>query len=213
MHLTFLTLFPWQNPFPSLHGFPSLCLNCSMLASVWSNQSSSLLSCNKALYYFCTTVTILNWSSTWSIFSLATPAFPVEYIKSFTAPKFLLNLLYSLFLFSSSWDDWYYNQCAVHFFFPHRPVHFITQDEVTFGLCPHDTWPALTNAWSSNYLKDSTVPNWSDTIFATKVPVSKSPLIDIFLTKSVRISTLYYCMLLKFMSMGHWDARGASNWF
>ena len=43
------------------------CLNCSMLASISSSQSSSL-SCystgNKALYSLCTSVTILNRSST-----------------------------------------------------------------------------------------------------------------------------------------------------
>ena len=45
------------------------CLNCSMLASISSNQSSSLACCstgNKTLYSLCTSVTILNRSSTGS---------------------------------------------------------------------------------------------------------------------------------------------------
>ena len=105
-----------------------------------------------------------------------------------------------MLLFSSSCDDWYFNQRAVCFFFPFPISFLIGQPILSFRLRSPSYWVLmtfhllLTNAWSSNCLEDSTVPNWSDTFSATKTPVSKSPLIDIFFTKSVRIFNLYYCV-------------------
>ena len=70
-----LILLPWQHPFPSQYlwsNYGFFCLNCSLVASAWSNYfspSSCHSTGNKALYFFCTCVTILNrpqhsWGST-----------------------------------------------------------------------------------------------------------------------------------------------------
>ena len=66
-----------------------ICLNYGMLPSVSWNQSFSCCSTgNKALYSLCTSVTILNRSSTYSICFLIISAFLGERSRSFTAFDF-----------------------------------------------------------------------------------------------------------------------------
>ena len=157
---------------------------------------------HKALYSLCTSITIFNRSSTWSICSLTTSAFLGEYSRSFTVFDFLINVLYSLLLHSSSWDDWYSNQRAVCFFFFFPISSLIGQSILWFRLrSPSDCVLVtldlpLTNAWSSNCLKDSTVPDWSDTLSAAKAPVSK------FSRPSLLESPL--CVTISYWNLSNW---------